>query len=255
MEPVHGVDRMGVRERPEGMPIMHQSWCTLLFMHWSLAPELLRPHVPVSLELDTYDGKAWIGVTPFVVRNLRPPLLPPIPWLSDFNEVNVRTYVHHQGVPGVWFFSLDAERLAAVLAARGLFLLPYRYARMSCREEGERISYLSRRADSRQPATLEATWRKGGVIGEAALGTLEFFLTERYCLYASDTRGRLYRARVHHAPWKLRGAELISLRSTMLEAQGLPTVGGEPLLHYSERQDVSVWPLRKASQGVSILQC
>lgn len=245
MTPTSGIDRLSPRKHPGLLPLMHQSWRKLLFMHWRLPPELLRPHIPARLALDTFEGEAWIAITPFVIRNLRPVFFPALPWLSDFNEMNVRTYVHYKGVPGVWFFSLDADSLLAVLGAKAAFRLPYRRARMSFREENDRIFYSSSRAGSpARPAELEASWRKGELLGEAEPESLEFFLVERYCLYAADRFG-LYRARVHHPPWKLQSAELLSYRSTMLESQGLPRPAGAPLLHYSERLDVSVWPLQK----------
>lgn len=243
-----GIDRLSLRERPRGLPIMYQSWRKLLFMHWKLPPELLRPQVPDPLQLDTFDGHAWIGITPFLVRNLRPVFLPPLPWLSDFQEVNVRTYVHHDGVPGVWFFSLDADSLLAVAGASAAYRLPYRHAAMSFREAGGEIFYHSRRIGCPDwPAELDASWRKGEPWGEAEEGSLEFYLVERYCLYAA-AGGELYRARIHHKPWQLRQAELTALRSTMLEGQGLPRPAGEPLLHYAEQQDTAVWPLQKVSQ-------
>jgi uncharacterized protein len=240
-----GIDRLSVRRRPGCLPVMYQSWRKLLFMHWKLPPELIRPHVPDRLQIDTCEGCAWIGVTPFLVRNLRPVFLPPVPWLSDFNEVNVRTYVHYEGVPGVWFFSLDADSVLAVAGASTAYRLPYRHARIRFREEKDQIFYSSRRIVSpEQPARLEVSWRKGELLGEAAPDSLEFFLVERYCLYAVSGSG-LYRARVHHPPWQLQAAELTGLNSTMLEAQGLPKPAGEPLLHYSEHQDTAVWPLQK----------
>jgi len=236
-------DRLSIRQRPGGLPIMFQSWRKLLFMHWQIDPDALRPHVPERLEIDTFDGTGWLGITPFVVRNVRPPFLPPLPWLSDFTELNVRTYVHFRGVPGVWFFSLDADSLLAVLGARGTFRLPYHHARMTFTEEKDRIAFTSRRL-GRDGASFEGVWRKGRMTGEADPASLEFFLVERYCLYATH-RGRLYRARISHPPWRLQEAELTSLASTMLESQGVPRGAGSPLLHYSEIQDTFIWPLTK----------
>ena len=242
-----GIDRVSIRQRPALLPIMYQSWRKLLFMHWKLPPELLRPHIPNRLEIDTFDGAAWIAITPFIIRNNRPFFLPPLPLLSNFNEVNVRTYVHFKGVPGVWFFSLDADSALAVLGARTGFRLPYHTARMSFKEEDDQIFYTSRRrASSAQTPVLEASWRKGEMIGEARLGSLEFFLVERYCLYAGSGR-HLYRARIFHPPWRLQRAELMNFRSTMLEAQGLPKPAGNPLLHYSEILNTAIWPLKKVS--------
>ncbi|HJV67433.1 MAG TPA: DUF2071 domain-containing protein [Geomonas sp.] len=240
------IDRLTVTRRPQGMPVMYQSWRKLLFMHWPLPPQALRPFIPPPLEIDTFDGQAFIAIAPFTVRQARPVFLPPIPWLSDFDEVNVRSYVQYQGVPGVWFFSLDASSSLAVLGARLSYHLPYFSAATRVREEGDRISYRLRRLGAGQArAELEAVWRKGPLLGEAKEGSLEFFLAERYCLYAAD-RGRLYRARIHHHPWQLQGAGLDSLHSTMIEAQGLPRVAGSPLLHYCERQDTAIWPLHRA---------
>jgi uncharacterized protein len=224
---------------------MYQSWQKLLFMHWQLPPEALRPFIPKDLEIDTYDGAAWIGVTPFVVRNARLALVPPIPFFSDFEEVNVRTYVHYHGVPGVWFFSLDASSALAVFGAWLAFHLPYFTARIRAREEGNQLCYQSRRLrHPSQPSELEASWRRGPALGAAQPGSLEFFLVERYCLYAVNG-GRLFRARIHHPPWKLQRATLTALRSTMIEGQGLPQPAGEPLLHHSEVQDTAVWPIKR----------
>lgn len=244
MRNLNAIDRMTIRQRPAGMPVMYQSWQKLLFIHWPLPPESLRPHIPPQLEIDTYDGFAWIGITPFTVRDARPVFFPPIPFLSDFDEVNVRTYVHYDGVPGVWFFSLDASSAFAVFGARTAFHLPYYTARMSLKEEGDQIFYRSRRLRSTPPSELEASWVKGEMMGEAAPGSVDFFLAERYCLYAVEGQD-LYRARIHHVPWKLQKARLISFRSTMLQAQGLPTPAGTPLLHYSEVQDTGIWPIKK----------
>jgi len=231
---------------------MYQSWRKLLFLHWQLPSHLLRPHVPAALSIDTFNGHAWIAITPFVVRNLHPVFSPAIPWLGDFNEINVRTYVHFDGVPGVWFFSLDADSLLAVFGARAAFRLPYHTARITVREEKEQIFYTSSRSAVSAPsAQFEASWKKGGTLGEAKPGSLEFFLVERYCLYAVDDTG-LYRARIFHKPWQLQRAVLTSLSSTMIESQGLPQPEGNPLLHYSESIDVSVWPLKRVAKLVSI---
>jgi uncharacterized protein len=247
MTAADGIDRLSIRQRPDSLPIMHQSWQKLLFIHWELPPELLRPHIPDRLTLDTYDGKAWIAITPFLVTGARPVFLPPMPCLSTFKEINVRTYVHFNGVPGVWFFSLDASSVLAVLGATAGFSLPYHAARMELRERGKDIFYSSKRAEPRQqPVEFEANWRKGGLLGEAQVDSLEFFLVERYCLYALSGK-ILYRARIHHKPWQLQDAELVTCRSTMIEGQGLPKPAGTPLLHYSERQDTSIWPLQRVA--------
>jgi len=238
------IDRLSIRERPEGVPIMKQNWGKLLFMHWRIDKAHLRPHIPAGLTIDTYDGSAWIAVTPFTMWDVRLSFTPPVPYLSDFHELNVRTYVHHDGVPGVWFFSLDTNSLPSVLGARLLYRLPYYHADIELVEEGATIHYKLRRNDASKPAEFRATWTAGADLPEAQPGTLEFFLTERYCLY-SATDDTLYRARIHHRPWPLRRAELSQFHSTMIESHGLPTPAGEPLLHYAEALAVGIWPLEK----------
>ncbi|MDQ3820725.1 MAG: DUF2071 domain-containing protein [Acidobacteriota bacterium] len=239
------LDRLAVRERPEGQPIMHQDWGKLLFMHWRMDEKHLRPLIPERLEIDTFDGSAWVAVTPFTMWDIRafPPYLPPVPGLSSMHELNVRTYVHLDNVPGVWFFSLDANSAVAVTAARAFFHLPYYNAKMSLEEEGETIIYSSRRTETDSPtAEFDATWGAGETIPYSKPGSLEFFLTERYCLYAAHG-DKLYRCRIHHQPWPLQKAELSELDSTMIESQGLPTPKGEPLLHYAEEVNVDIWPI------------
>ena len=233
------VDRISIRERPKGFPIMHQNWGKLLFMHWRINEEHLRPLIPERLTIDTFDGDAWIGVVPFTMWDVRASFLPPIPYLSAFHELNVRTYVHYDGVPGVWFFSLDANSAVAVLGARTVFNLPYFNARIELEQKDDVIDYSSTRTDE-PPAEFQATWKIGEKIGQSDPESLDFFLTERYCLYS--VRGEhLYRLRIHHRPWNLQEAELESYRSTMIESHNLPTPEGKPLLHYGEKIEVDFW--------------
>jgi uncharacterized protein YqjF (DUF2071 family) len=242
-EPIDVVDRLSVRTRPPGLPIMHQHWGSLLFMHWPVPADLLRPLIPDPLAIDTYEGLAWIGITPFTMWGVRPAFTPPLPSLSESHELNVRTYVHLDGVPGVWFFSLDANNSIAALGARIAFHLPYFNARMSLERRDRNLYFASRRDHARAtPAEFEAVWTVGERLGEAQPGSLEFFLVERYCLYSAHA-GRLYRARILHSPWPLHAARLLSCRSTMIEAQGLLSPVGGPLLHQQgEPLKVRVWP-------------
>jgi uncharacterized protein len=224
---------------------MHQKWGKLLFMHWRINAELLRPLIPSQLSIDTFDGSAWIGEIPFTMWGIRASFLPPIPGTSAFHELNVRTYVHFQGVPGVWFFSLDAANKLAVWGARTFYYLPYFNARMSLSQTGAAITYDSIRTDSRgAPAELHATWKIGEPLPQSQPDSLEFFLTERYCLY-SHHHAQLYRARIFHQPWPLRSARVDSSQSTMIESLGLSQSSDEPLLHYAESIAVGIWPLRK----------
>jgi uncharacterized protein len=237
------IERLSVRARPPGLPIMYQTWGELLFMHWPVPPRSLRPLIPEPLAVDTHDGAAWIGLTPFTMWGVRPVFAPALPFLSESHELNVRTYVHLDGVPGVWFFSLDANNPLAVLGARLAFHLPYFGASMDLERRDRTVRFTSRRTDRRgAPAEFEAAWASGEELGEARPGSLEFFLVERYCLYSAH-KGRLYRARIFHRPWTLHSASLLSYSSTMLESQGLPAPGGEPLLHQQgEPLRVRVWP-------------
>jgi uncharacterized protein YqjF (DUF2071 family) len=241
MVDVQDVDRMAVRHRPGGQPIMHQNWGKLLFMHWRIDKDLLRPHIPPELEIDTFGRSAWIAITPFTMWDVRalPPFVPPIPGLSSMHELNVRTYVHYDGVPGVWFFSLDTNSGPAALAARTLFHLPYYTADIEIEEVDQQINYVLRR-DEDPPAEFQATWTVGKRLPPSQPGTREFFLTERYVLYA-ESQGELYRARIHHQPWILREVELADFSSNIFEANGLPKPKTEPLLHYGEEVNVDVW--------------
>lgn len=208
-------------------------WEELLFLHWPVDPELLRPHLPEALELETFAGKAWLGIVPFVMAETRFRWLPPVPTAHRFAECNVRTYVRHKrdpehdGRPGVWFFSLDAQSRLAVEAARIGFGLPYFKAEMQCQRETDWVRYSSRRCDHRAPAgSFVASWRDGDHSEPAVPSTLEHFLVERYCLYAMR-RGRLLRGDITHAPWQLSSvtADLTELDLTQLlgiELQGTP---------------------------------
>ena len=238
-------DRLAMRVRPEGSPVMYQTWADLLFLHWRVPVETLRRHVPARLEIDTHEGRAFVGVTPFTLSGVRPIFTPPVPYLSEFHEVNVRTYVHLNGEPGVWFFSLDANSAAAVAGARAFYRLPYFNARIERERAGDKTVYAATRDDSQgRAAEFEAVWTTGAEEAEAEPGTLDFFLTERYCLYAAEG-DKLYRARIHHRPWPLRKVKLGPFRTTMVEAAGLGKTAGEPRTHHGGPVDVEVWPLEE----------
>ena len=237
------IDRLSIRTRPPGWPLMHQMWDQLLFLHWSFPPEQLRPLVPARLALDTCEERAWVGLTPFTMWGIRPPLLPAIPWVSASHELNLRTYVHLEGVPGVWFFSLDASNVLAVIGARVGFHLPYFRARMTLAEHEQTVHFTSHRTHWGAPAAhCDVVWTRGEPVAAAKPGTLDFFLLERYCLYAAHG-DRLYRTRIAHRPWPVCHASLTRFSSTLLASQGLPTPETAPLLHgQAEPLDVEVWP-------------
>lgn len=222
---------------------MRQWWGKLLFMHWPVEVSALRPLVPPQLSIDTFDGRAWVGVVPFKMWGVRPYFTPPVPGLSSFLELNVRTYVHYRGVPGVWFLSLDINSPVARWGGRQFFFLPYHDAEMRLGQRGNAIEFASERlASDAPPANFSANWTFSERLPQAEPDSLEFFLTERYCLYSSF-REQLYRCRVFHDPWPLQTAEVSSHDSTMLEAAGLSAPTGAPLLHYAEELKVDIWPL------------
>jgi uncharacterized protein YqjF (DUF2071 family) len=231
---------------PPGPWVLRQSWHDLLFAHWPLAPAVLRPVVPPALALDTFDGRAWIAVVPFRMSDVAPRGVPALPGLSAFPELNVRTYVTREDRPGVFFLSLDAGSRLAVEAARVAYHLPYYHAAMSVAPDGDGVRYDSRRRDRRAPpAGLRARYSPTGAVFRAQTGSLEHFLTERYCLYATASAGRLYRAEIHHAPWPLQPAAAAFEQNTMAAAHGVGLPPDPPLLHFARRVDVVAWPPRR----------
>ena len=235
-----------ISHRPWPLPAgpwgMAQIWHDLLFAHWPVSAAALRPLVPAPLAIDEFDGSAWLAVVPFRMSGVRLRGTPALPWLSAFAELNVRTYVLYGGKPGVWFFSLDAANPLAVSIARAWFHLPYFRARMKCEERGGSIAYESQRTHAGAPAAaLHCRYRPVGSPFSPQPGSLEHFLTERYCLYAVDGSGRLIRGEIHHPPWALQRAEAEFECNTMAEPLGVP-LRDQPLLHFAKRQDVVVWP-------------
>jgi uncharacterized protein YqjF (DUF2071 family) len=239
-----------LRHRPWPLPerpwLMGQTWYDLLFAHWAVDPEALRPLIPPPLELDVRDGRAWLGVTPFEVGGLRLRGLPPLPWLSRFPELNVRTYVNYDDRPGIYFFSLDAARHLAVFAARRAYRLPYFHAQMRINRTGDSIGYRSRRRDRSGPAAQLATaYAPSGPALPIEDGRLERWLAERYCVYVVDENRRALRGDIHHLPWPLQPATASLAINTMASPLGLE-LDGDPLLHYSARQDTLIWALAPA---------
>jgi uncharacterized protein YqjF (DUF2071 family) len=238
-----------VGHRPWPMPgapwMMTQTWHDLLFAHWPVDAAVLRQRVPRALALDLYDGMAWIGVIPFHMTNVRPRGVPSLPFVSAFAELNVRTYVTLGGKPGVYFFSLDAASSIAVLAARIVFQLPYFVARMRVARDANGIHYTSRRATRSPSPVFEARYGPRGPVSAPRAGSLEYFLTERYCLYTMFGADAVRRLEIHHPPWQLQNAEADISVNTMAEAAGIHLPSTAPLLHFSRRQDaVAWWPAR-----------
>lgn len=237
-----------VQHRPYPLPrtpwIMHQTWNELLFAHWPIAASVLRPLVPACMELDQFEHTCWIGVVPFHMSDVRPRGCPPVPGLSTFPELNVRTYVVVQSIPGVYFFSLEAGNPIAVALARSLFHLPYFNAQMESIRQGDTIHYTSHRTHRSAPAAdYQAHYRPIAPIEMASPDSLEVWFTERYALYTTAGT-RLYRGDIHHVPWPLQVAEMECIHNTMLDPHGIQLPQTRPLLHYAQRQDVLIWPLQ-----------
>ncbi|GAC1398595.1 MAG: DUF2071 domain-containing protein [Ktedonobacteraceae bacterium] len=235
------------REYPisTGPWVMSQLWLELLFAHWPIKPDPIRLLIPSAFTIDTFEGEAWIGVVPFRMRDIHPRGLPSVQGLSHFPELNVRTYVTMHGKPGVYFFSLDAGNPIAVALARSVFHLPYFNARMRCEQKGSTISYTSHRTHRKAPsAEYVAHYRPIAPVEYAKPKTLAHWLTERYSLYTTF-RNCLYRGEIHHFQWPLQAAELEVEQDTMVLSHGLHLPDTAPLLHYSQRQEVLIWPLHR----------
>ncbi len=229
----------GVGEAATRPVIGWQRWHELLFLHWPVAPEALRGVVDERLELDLVDGRAWVSLTPFTMRDARVRGLPRLPFLSAFHETNLRTYVRAAGVPGIWFFSLAAASAPAVALARAALGLPYFRARMTRSASGSTHRYESERlAPGPRPAELRATWSVGAALPDPP-GALDEFLADRHALY-STIAGALVRVRVRHPPWRLRDARLEALDETITRAAAIDVPGRPALARFSEGVDVEV---------------
>jgi uncharacterized protein len=222
---------------------MAQTWERLLFAHWPVSEEVLRSLVPAGLTLQTFDGRAWLGITPFMLSGLRLRAVPLLPSLAPFPELNVRTYVTLDDRPGVFFFSLDAASALAVAGARSVYSLPYFRARFTVTSGRTGVVYHCRRTHrGAPPAEFSAGYRPIGPIMACTPGTLGHWLTERYCLYAVTRGGRLRRAEIHHPVWPLQWAEAEIRTNTMTDGLGIQLPRSDPVLHFAERLDVYVWP-------------
>ena len=232
-----------VRHRPWDPPdqpwILKQAWNHLLFAHWPVARDRLRERVPDFLDIDTFDNEAWLSLAPFRLTDLSPRGIPALPVISSFDEINVRTYVVYDGIPGVYFFSLDANSALAVGGASSLFHLPYFLADIRVSEDGQGMRFTSRRKSGH--AECDVRYSPSGPLFIPERGTLDYFLTERYCLYTRDSAANAYRVEVHHLPWQLRAAHAEFSANSMVDPVGLRLPSMAPLLHYARRQDVITW--------------
>lgn len=237
----HSLRRLEHRpwELPAAPWSWRQSWLDLLFAHWPVDAKLLRNLVPAPLEVQELEGTSWIGLVPFRMAGVMRRPLPDLPWISAFPELNVRLYVEHEGKAGVWFLSLDATNPLAVWAARRYFHLPYFRARIEIGSTGDDFRYTARRTVL-EPA-LELIYRPSSTVYESRPGTLEHWLTERYCMYAQAPDGSIWRNDVHHAPWPLQAAEAEIVHNSYFSSHGLSMTGPPALLHFARRVDVVVW--------------
>lgn len=249
------IDRLAPRIRPAGSVAGYQTWSDLLFVHWRVPAAELRPHLPSEVTVDEWDGSAWVGLVLFHMSGVRPWWFPALPGVSEFHETNVRTYVTCRGEPGVWFFSLEAANSLAVRVARWRWRLRYFFAEMSIARQESRIEYRSRRlwpeplpGQTDVVADLGDWMPNGGPQGEARLGTLEFFLAERYLLFTELAPGRIARGQVHHRPYPLQAATLHCCKQSLLPAAGISVATDPAHVLFSPGVTVDIFPLREISR-------
>lgn len=242
------IDRIAPTRRPEGPPQGHHQWRALLFVHWEVPIATLRALVPAGLEIDTHEGRAYVGLVPFTMSGIRPTrFLPAMPGVSAFHETNVRTYVHRDGAPGVWFFSLDAASSLAVRAARRFFHLPYFRAEMAYEQRDAKVAYRSERLwPGPTPATLDLAYAIGDDAGPSEPGSLQHFLAERYFLFAAKKDGTILRGQVHHTPYPLKRATIARLDESLVAAAGVRERSEIASVLYSPGVDVEVFPIAEA---------
>jgi uncharacterized protein len=244
------IRRQLIERQPPGRPspVMFQRWLHLLFLHWSLSPDMVQRTLPQGLQVDAFEGKAWIGIVPFFMRGVRPAGFPSVPGISNFLELNLRTYVRDlSGRPGIWFYSLDANQPLAVCFARAAFGLPYEFATMVATVSDGEIDYRSQRAGHHN--SLRYRYRASRKLGEASLGSLDFFLVERYRLFA-HRGGKLFTGRVYHSPYHLSEVTVPDADPALFAMDGFETPAAPPThVLYSERVDVSIYPMDLVEQS------
>jgi len=243
--------RLALRQSPASSAVGHQRWSELLFLHWKIDPRAVQATLPKGLFVDTFDGDAYLGLVPFFMQRIRPAWLPPLPWISWFLELNVRTYVHDAaGRPGVWFYSLDCNQPLAVAIARRGFHLPYFHARMAASHRGGTVHFECRRRAEAAPRG-RYTWTPGRNSAPAEPGSLAFFLVERYLLFAADGAGRLFTGRVHHAPYRLHTPEVAEFSTAPAHQAGFELIGEPASVLGAHAVDVSVFSLRRINASAS----
>ena len=228
---------------PVQHPVMKQQWRDLAYIHWRYDPAVVQELLPEGIEVDTFDGSAWVGLIPFSMRNISFPLIPPVPYFGSFPEVNVRTYVKRNGVPGVWFFSLDVNRLIPAFVARTTYFIPYCWGKASHKKvEVKLLTSVTRRWPSKSSSHIELS------IGERieSPSDLAHFLSARWGLYSKGFGGKLRYAPVDHEQWQLYEASIVILDDHLVTAAGLPTPTGEAYVMFSPGVSVRIGKPRKA---------
>lgn len=232
--------------RPSGSNLVHMTWSHLLFLHWPVNQTLLKKLLPHGLEIDTFDGRAYVSLVAFNMSGLRPVGTPSVPGLSSFLQLNARTYVTHGKESGVFFFSIDVSNAIAVWMARNFFHLPYFRAQMSATSEADKIKFKSSRThQGARKATFDCEWIPGRPLPAGRSNDLAVFLTERGRLFTVH-RGRAYENRIWHEPWTLRSARITKLETNIFEVNGLGPAQGDPLVHYCDETATEVWPQRES---------
>ena len=254
MTPVESIDRVAPTLEPDTPVVLHQNWHHLLFLHWEVPPEELQKLIAPELTIDTFEGNAYVGLVPFTLTGVRPVMAPPLPWISNFHEINVRTYVHLRGrEPGIWFFSLDASSTLAVAAARAAYKLPYFHSNIEFTASNDpmpAVSFDGKRDDpsGARPANGRIRYKPmEGIVTRASPGTIDHFLVERYILYTTDKDHHLYRARVHHSPYPIQRADVLECDETLIWAAGIRRTRENPLRHYAREVNVKVYPLERVA--------
>jgi uncharacterized protein YqjF (DUF2071 family) len=239
-------DRLTARSEPEGIPVLHQDWLDQLFLHWAVDADHLQDLLPSDVTLDLFNGKAWIGITPFRIENTSPGIGPHWSFVPAFHELNVRTYVYREGMPGVWFFSLDAESQMAAWAAKIGYRLPYLHAHIESRQSGNRIEYRMIRLDEPH-AEFECACSVQRRLAPQRPGSFEFFVAERYALF-TERDHTLYSARIHHQPWPLYEAHVESVQTTLFATERLPLPIAGPIAHFSPGVNADIWAPKTVRQ-------
>jgi uncharacterized protein YqjF (DUF2071 family) len=226
---------------PTGPWVMTQSWEKLLFAHWPIDPNIIRSRIPAPLELDTFENQAWITIVPFQMNRIRFRFLPSIPGMCSFPELNLRTYVTHQGKSGVYFLNIDADHHFAVWVANKFAYLPYSYAKIDWEEQNQQIHFACHRNNQ---LSFEIYYQPASSAKNAKDCSLDHWLMERYCLYAAHHKN-LYRGEIHHQPWSIQQAKVKIIHACMLDVHQLTIKKASPLFHYSHQLQVWAWPLAK----------